>query len=87
MSAKTLDKYYPIPYNISNLERGDDMKIEKWQRWHNLVVLETQETGETEERTFIFTTPEDAASATELLMWLTEYSTHDGVVYQSEIKP
>ena len=51
-----------------------------------LVVLETLETGETEERTFIFTSPEDAASATELLMWLTEYSTHDGVFYQSEIK-
>ena len=51
-----------------------------------LVVLETLETGETEERTFIFTSPEDAASATVLLMWLTEHSTYDGVFYQSEIK-
>ena len=52
----------------------------------NLVVLETLDTGEIEERTFVFTSTEDAVSATELLMWLTEYSNLVGAFYQSDIK-
>ena len=52
-----------------------------------LIVLEHNlETTETQERTFEFTSLEDATSATALLMWLTEHSTHDGMLYESALE-
>jgi len=56
-----------------------------------LVVVETLDTGQnfwkykTKERTFEFTSLQDAVNATELLTWLTEHNS-DNILYESEIK-
>ncbi|MAH49244.1 hypothetical protein CMI37_25690 [Candidatus Pacearchaeota archaeon] len=52
-----------------------------------LVVIEHDlEATTTEEKRFLFATEEDAASATDLLVWLTRWSGNDGTEYESSCK-
>ena len=54
---------------------------------YELIVREYDlDSARTEVKKFLFTSEEDAASATDLLVWLTRWSGNDGTEYESSWK-